>query len=81
MIYIIPTKYVKHIENSNNYNLFEMRVSVGTNEYRTIIFATDKENIIESKNILLLNGFMKKSNKDYAKQIEIANKILNQYFK
>ena len=58
-----------------------MRVSVGTNEYRTIIFATDKENIIESKNILLLNGFMKKSNKDYAKQIEIANKILNQYFK
>lgn len=73
-IYNISTKFVKHIENTN---LYEMRVSVGTNEYRTILFAIDHNNIIEAKNIILLNGFLKKSTKDYKKQIEIANSILN----
>jgi hypothetical protein len=54
-----------------------MRVSVGTNEYRTILFAIDKANFIEATHILLLNGFLKKDTKDYRKQIEIANAILN----
>ena len=55
-----------------------MRVSVGSNEYRTILFAIDKENVIESTRIILLNGFLKKSNKDYRKQIEIAQSILKE---
>ena len=42
-----------------------MRVSVNTNEYRTILFAVDNDNIILSKKVLLLNGFLKKSTKDY----------------
>jgi hypothetical protein len=54
-----------------------MRVSVGTNEYRTILFAIDHENIIEASNILLLNSFLKKSSKDYKKNIDIAEAILN----
>ena len=54
-----------------------MRVSVGSNEYRTILFAVDHDNIIESTRIILLNGFLKKSSKDYKKQIEIARTILN----
>lgn len=53
-----------------------MRVSVGTNEYRTVLFAIDHDNIILSTKILVLNAFLKKSTKDYKKQIEIAEKIL-----
>lgn len=73
-IYDVSTKFVKHL---NDTDLYEMRVSVGSNEYRTILFAIDKANIIESTKIILLNGFLKKSNKDYRKQIEIARSILN----
>ena len=72
--YVLSTKFVKHLENKN---LYEMRVSVNTNEYRTILFAVD--NIILSKKILLLNGFLKKSTKDYSKQIKIAERILKDF--
>lgn len=73
-IYNVPTKFVKHLENTD---LYEMRVSAGSNEYRTVLFAIDHDNIIESKNIILLNAFLKKDNRDYRKQIEIAISILN----
>ena len=73
-VYNISTKFVKHLEKTD---LYEMRVSVGSNEYRTILFAVDHDNIIESTRIILLNGFLKKSSKDYKKQIEIARTILN----
>ena len=73
-IYNIPTKFVKHLKKTD---LYEMRVSVGTNEYRTVLFTIDHDNIIEAKNIILLNAFLKKDNKDYRKQIEIALSILN----
>lgn len=73
-IYNISTRFVKHLENTD---LYEMRVSIGSNEYRSIIFALDNPNIIEAKRIILLNGFLKKSGKDYKKQIESAQKILN----
>ena len=39
----ISTKFVKHLQNTD---LYEMRVSVGSNEYRTILFAIDRDNII-----------------------------------
>ena len=70
---IVSTKFVKHLV---SYDLYEMRVSVGNNEYRTILFAVDNDNFILSTKVILLNGFMKKSNKDYVKQIEIAQNIL-----
>lgn len=73
-VYNITTKFVKHIENTD---LYEMRVSVGSNEYRTILFAIDHDNIIESSKIILLNGFLKKSSKDYSRQINRAITILN----
>lgn len=72
-VYNVSTKFVKHLQNTD---LYEMRVSVGTNEYRTILLAVDKSNVIESTKIILLNGFLKKSGKDYCKQIEIAQSIL-----
>lgn len=73
-IYNVSTKFIKHLENTD---LYELRVSIGSNEYRTILFAIDHTNIIECTRIILLNGFIKKSTKDYRKQIEIAQTILN----
>lgn len=73
-VYNVSTKFVKHLENTD---LYELRVSVGTNEYRTVLFAIDHDNVIEATQIILLNGFLKKSSKDYRKQIEIAQTILN----
>ena len=73
-IYNLPVKFVKHLENTD---LYEMRVSVGSNEYRTVLFAIDNNNVIEARNIILLNAFLKKDNKEYRKQIKIANSILN----
>lgn len=73
-LYNVSTKFVKHLENTD---LYEMRVSVGTNEYRTVLFAIDHDNFIEARNIILLTGFLKKDKKDYKKQIDKAISILN----
>lgn len=45
-IYNVSAKFVKHLDNTD---LYEMRVSVGTNEYRTVLFAVDHDNVIEAK--------------------------------
>lgn len=71
---VISTKFVKHLENTD---LYEMRVSVDSNEYRTILFTMDDDNVMSATEIILLNTFMKKSNKDYNKQIRLAENILN----
>lgn len=73
---VITTKFVKHLKNTD---LYEMRISVETNEYRTVLFAMDNDNIILARNILVLNAFLKKSEKDYKKQVEIAKNILGGY--
>ena len=71
---VVNTNFVKKVENTDFY---EMRISTG-NEYRVILFSIDHENIIESTQILMLNGFIKKSKKDYPPQIEIAKRIIKQ---
>lgn len=72
-VYNVPTKFIKHLENTD---LYEMRVSIGTNEYRTIIFAIDHDNFIEATKVVLLNGFLKKDTKDYRRQIANAEALL-----
>ena len=72
---VINSKVAKKLINTAFY---EVRIQVN-NEYRIIVFAIDHDNITQSKNILFLNGFMKKSTKDYDKQIKIAIKILDQW--
>ena len=72
-VYVLQTKFVKKLI---GVNLYEMRISVGYNEYRTILFAVDHENIIQSTKVVLLNSFLKKSNKDYKAQIKIAERII-----
>lgn len=61
---VVNTKQVKKLIDTDFYELY---ISVG-NEYRVILFTIDHENFIEAKLVLLLNGFMKKSTKDYKKR-------------
>ncbi|MDR1119787.1 MAG: type II toxin-antitoxin system RelE/ParE family toxin [Dysgonamonadaceae bacterium] len=69
---VVSTKFVKKIVNSDFY---EMRISAD-NEYRIINFTMDDDSFIRSNNVLLLNGFIKKSESDYAKQILLAQNIM-----
>ncbi|MDR0231554.1 MAG: type II toxin-antitoxin system RelE/ParE family toxin [Dysgonamonadaceae bacterium] len=69
---IVSAKFVKKLVNTEFY---EMRISTD-NEYRTIIFAMDNENITNANKILLLNGFIKKSTSDYSNKIAVAKKII-----
>ena len=75
-IYILSEKFVKKLEDAEA-GIFEMRVSVGKNEHRTILFAINHENIIQATGVILLNSFLKKDNKEYRKQIKKAINILN----
>ena len=74
--YVVNRKFVKILEGTEFY---EARISVGTNEYRTIIFAIDTSSFMECKRVLFLNSFLKKSTKQYKGEIETARKILNNY--
>ena len=73
VVKVVNTKLIKKLIDTNFY---ELRISVG-NEYRVVLFTIDYENFIEAEQILLLNGFMKKSTKDYKKEIKKAEQILN----
>lgn len=71
---IVNSKLVKKLTNTPFY---ELRISVN-NEYRVILFAADNDNFRDATSIVLLNGFIKKSTKDYKKQIERANHIIEE---
>lgn len=75
-IKVVSQKFVKHLEDTD---LYEARMSVGTNEYRTIFFAVDNASFIEATRVLFLNSFLKKSTKDYKREIKKAYQILENY--
>ena len=68
----ISQKLAKKLVNTEFY---ELRIK-SDNEYRIIIYPLDNINLIEAENIILLNGFVKKSTKDYKKHIDVARNIL-----
>lgn len=68
----IPEKYFKHLTGTDG--LFEIRVEVGSNIYRVFSFF-DKGQLI-----ILVNGFQKKTQKTPKNEIELAEKLKNQYF-
>jgi hypothetical protein len=70
---IVSEKFVKKIQKTEFY---EMRVSIGTNEYRTMLIATDNPNFMEAKRVVLLNSFLKKDSKQYNREIEKARTII-----
>lgn len=73
---VLNSKFVKKLDSTIFY---EARISIGSNEYRTVLFAIDSTNIIESKSVLFLNSFLKKSTKQYKFEIKEAEGILNRY--
>jgi hypothetical protein len=72
---VINTKVAKKLTNTDFY---EVRVQT-KNEYRIMVFTIDHDNINQCSNILFISGFMKKSTKDYDKEIKKAIKILEQW--
>ncbi len=72
---IIKSKYAKKLINTDFY---ELRVMLN-NQYRVIFFTVDNEDLNQATEILFLNGFIKKSTKDYNKQIKKSQKILEQW--
>jgi hypothetical protein len=76
-IKVVHSNFVKKLQNTQFY---ELRIKAG-NEYRVIIFAIDHLNFAECNKAICLNGFIKKSNKDYNKAIGKAENILKNYLK
>jgi len=72
---IVHSNFIKKLINTDFY---ELRIKAG-NEIRVIIFTIDHSNFAECTKVVCLNGFHKKSTKDYTKAIKKAEKILNDY--
>lgn len=72
---VVHANFVKKLQNTKFY---ELRIKAG-NEFRVIIFAIDHLNFTECTKAICLNGFTKKSNRDYMKAIREAEKILEEY--
>lgn len=58
--YVVSQKFVKQIKSTKFY---ELRITISSDEHRTLFVAVDHDNFIECKTILLLNSFLKKRNK------------------
>jgi hypothetical protein len=72
-IKVVSEKFVKKIQNTEFY---EVRVSVGSNEYRTMLITADNPNFIEATSVVLLNSFFLFYKKQYKKEIEKARFII-----
>lgn len=68
----VPVKFLKHLEGHKG--LYEIRVEHSNNIFR-IFCCFDKGMII-----VLFNGYQKKTQKTSSKEIEMANKLMNEYF-
>ena len=69
----IPEKFLRAI--SGRKGLFEIRVEHGNNEYR-VFCCFD-----EGNQVILFNGFQKKTQKTPAQQLDMAEALMIKYFK
>ena len=74
---VVHSHFIKKIRNSNFY---ELRIKAG-NEYRILLFTIDHANFSACDELIVLNGFIKKSTNDYKKALQIADKLLEAYLK
>lgn len=72
---VVNEKFVKKLVGTPYY---EARVSFGSNEHRSVIFTIDKESFVECTRLLFVTGFLKKSTKDYKKEIGKADRIIKE---
>jgi len=68
----VPIKFLKYLEGTDG--LYEIKVVTQTKSLRIFCFFD------EGKLIVLINGFVKKSNKNPKKEIELASKLKREYF-
>lgn len=68
----VPEKFLKHIEGQKG--LYEIRIEVASNIFR-IFCCFDK-----GKLIVLFNGFQKKAQKTPKQEIQLAIKLMHEYF-
>lgn len=66
------------VEKLTNTKYYELKIKA-ENQIRVIILTLDHENINESRSIILLNGFLKRTNKDYKKAVKIADGLMIKY--
>ena len=71
--YVVSTKFVKRLE------FYERRVSVGNNEYRTVLFAIDADSFMECQHMVMLNSFVEKGTKQYHAEIKKAERLLKEW--
>lgn len=74
---IVHSNFVKKLKNTDFY---ELRIKSG-NEIRVIMFAIDHIDFSQCTKVICLNGFVKKSNKDYKKAISQSERLLAKHFK
>ena len=74
--YVVSERFVKKLESSE---LYVVRVSIGSNELRTLLFAIDNDNFMQCTQVILLNSFLKKDSKQYRKEIKKGMDILTRY--
>ncbi|MBA2562001.1 MAG: type II toxin-antitoxin system RelE/ParE family toxin [Chitinophagaceae bacterium] len=68
----VPAKFLKHLEGQKG--LYEIRVEAGNNIFR-IFCCFDKGRVV-----VLFNGFQKKTQKTPKAEIDLAVKLMNEYF-
>lgn len=68
----IPTTYLKVITGTDG--LFEARIRLGSSIWRVFCFFD------QGKLVILLNGFIKKTQKTPKKEIDKAVKLMNEYY-
>ena len=68
----VPEKFLKHLE--GNKGLYEIRIEYGSNIFRVFCCFG------KGKIVVLFNGYQKKTSKTSTKEIEMANKLMKQYF-
>jgi phage-related protein len=68
----VPKKFLEHITGTEG--LYEIRIEFASNIYR-IFCCFDKGNLV-----VLFNAFRKKTQKTPKKEIDLALKLMNEYF-
>ena len=68
----VSEKFLKHVEGSDG--LYEIRIESGSNIYR-IFCCFDRGNLV-----VLFNAFQKKTQKTPKQEIELAEKLKDEYF-
>ena len=68
----VPKTYLQHMEGTDG--LYEIRVEYSSNIYR-IFCCFDKGNLV-----ILFNGFQKKTQKTPVNELELAKRLMKEYF-